>query len=84
MPRADPTFTYYEEPGNDSSHGLLVRAAFLRDFPAAHKLELVVLRRFQRMELSDRYDGKHPPVQSLTEGRVAADLAASPDVPSTI
>jgi hypothetical protein len=68
-----PMFTYHEEPGNDS-RGLLVRATFLREVLAAQKLDLVVLHWFQRMELSERYDGKHPQVQSSTEARVAADL----------
>jgi hypothetical protein len=66
-------FTYYEKPGNDS-RALLVLAAFLGEFLAAQKLELVVLHWFQRMELSDRYDGKHPQVESAIEARVGANL----------
>ena len=68
-----PVFTYYEEPGNDS-RALLVRAAFLGEFLAVQKLELLVLHWFQRMELSDRHDGKHPQVQSAVEARVVANL----------
>ena len=69
-----PVFTYYEEPGN-GSRALLVRATFLREFLTTHKLELVALHWFQRMELSERRDGKHPQVQSATEARLSPDLA---------
>lgn len=44
------------------------------EFLAAQKLELVVLHWFQRMELSDRYDGKQPQVESAIEARVSANL----------
>jgi hypothetical protein len=67
-------FTYYEEPGN-ASRALLVRAKFLREFLATHKLELVALHWFQRMELSERHDGKHPQLQSAIEARLGSDLA---------
>jgi len=69
-----PVFTYYEEPGN-SSRALLVRATFLREFLTIHKLELVVLHWFQRLELSERHNGKHPQVQSSIEARLGPDLA---------
>ena len=92
-----PVFTYYEEPGN-SSRALLVRATFLREFLTTHKLELVALHWFQRMELTERHDGKHPELQSAIEARLGSDLAvregeqergARPDVtgqalPSTV
>ncbi len=68
-----PVFTFYEEDGN-ASRALLVRATFLREFLAAQKLELVVLHWFQRMELSERHDGKHPQVQSAVEARLGSDL----------
>lgn len=69
-----PVFTYYEEPGN-ASRALLVRATFLREFLTTHKLELVVLHWFQRMELSERHGDKHPQVQSAIEARLGSDLA---------
>jgi hypothetical protein len=75
-----PMFTYYEEPGN-VSRALLVRAGFLRNFLAAHQLELVVRYWFERMELSNEYGRKHPQVYASTTARLAADLklhAATP------
>ena len=68
-----PVFSYYEEPGNES-RALLVRADFLEEFLAVQKLELVALQWFERMELSDTYDRKHPQVHSATEARVSANL----------
>ena len=73
-----PVFTYYEEPGNES-RALLVRAAFLQEFLAAQKLELVALHWFERMELSDKRDGKHPQVQVNTNARLASDLTIHAD-----
>jgi hypothetical protein len=69
-----PVFTYYEESGN-ASWALLVRATFLREFLTTHKLELMVLHWFQRMELSERRGDKHPQVQSAIEARLGSDLA---------
>jgi hypothetical protein len=76
----NPVFTYYEEPSNDS-WALLVRATFLREFLTTHKLELVALHWFERMELSDRHDRKHPQVQSATEARVGSDLVIHTGTP---
>lgn len=68
-----PIFTYYEEEGN-GSRALLIRATFLREFLTTHKLELVALHWFERMELSDEHDRKHPQVQSSTDAMLAPDL----------
>jgi len=68
-----PVFAYSEEPGSDS-RALLVQAAFLGEFPAAQRLELLVLHWFRRMELSDSYGGSHPQVESAIEARVNANL----------
>ncbi len=68
-----PVFTYYEEDGNDST-ALLVRATFLRELLAAHRLELVVLHWFDRMEHTTEHDRKHPQVQVATEGRLGPNL----------
>ncbi|MFA1546104.1 hypothetical protein [Actinomadura chokoriensis] len=68
-----PVFTYYEERGNDS-RALLVRASFLREFLAEHKLELIVLHGFERMRLSDDHSGKHPFVESSVNARLTAEL----------
>ncbi|MEV6871461.1 ATP-binding protein [Amycolatopsis sp. NPDC051128] len=68
-----PVFTYYEEEGN-GSRALLVRATFLREFLTTHKLDLVALHWFERMELSDNHDGKHPYVESTSDARLASDL----------
>jgi hypothetical protein len=76
----NPVFTYYQEPGNES-RALLVRAAFLREFLTAHKLELVALHWFERMELSDRHDGKHPQIDATTNARLASDLSIHADKP---
>lgn len=69
-----PVFTYYEESEN-ASRALLVRASFLRDFLAAHKLELVVLHWFQRMELSDRHEDNPSLVESAVEARLGPELS---------
>jgi hypothetical protein len=71
-----PKFTYYEEAGN-ASRALLVNATFLRQFLAARQLTLVVLHWFERMELDDRYDGKHPQVYVTTNAMLASDLKLS-------
>ncbi len=71
-----PVFSYYEEVG-DTSQAFLVRATFLREFLAAHQLALVVLHWFERMELSDRHDGKHPQVYITTNAMLASDLKLS-------
>lgn len=76
-----PVFTYYEEPGN-TSWALLVKATFLREFLDAHKLELVVLHWFQRLELSERHGDKHPQVQSSVEARLGPDLAVHESKPT--
>ena len=68
-----PVFTYYEEDGNDST-ALLVRATFLRELLAAHRLELVVLHWFDRMEHTTEHNRKHPQVQVATESRLGPDL----------
>ena len=68
-----PTFAYYEEAG-DASRALLVRAAFLRNFLAANKLALVVLHWLERMELKDRFDGKHPQIHATTSAILTWDL----------
>jgi hypothetical protein len=75
-----PVFTYYEEPGNDS-RALLVRASFLQDFLAEQKLELIMLHWFERMQLSDDYEGKQPYVESRINARVASDLATQQGEP---
>jgi hypothetical protein len=63
-----PIFTYYEEVGNDSR--ALLRKSFLRDFLVEHKLELIVLHWYERMQLrNDYYRGKHPFVESSIDGR---------------
>lgn len=68
-----PVFTYYEVPGNDS-RALLVRAAFLQGFLTAHNLELIVLHRFERMQLGGDFDGERPYVESSTTERFPPDL----------
>lgn len=75
-----PVFTYYEEPGN-SSRALLVRATFLREFLTTHKLELIALHWFQRLELSERHNGKHPQIQSAIEARLGPDLSVKTGKP---
>lgn len=75
-----PVFTYYEEPGT-TSRALLVKATVLREFLEAHKLELVVLQWFQRLELSERHGDKHPQVQSSVEARLGSDLAVHESKP---
>lgn len=69
-----PVFTYYEERGNDS-RALLVRASFLRKFLADHKLELIALHWFERMQLSDDHSGEPPYVESSVEARLTAEMA---------
>jgi hypothetical protein len=71
-----PMFTYYEEVGN-ASRALLVKATFLREFLAAHQLALVVLHWFERTELNDRYNGKHPQVYVTTNAMLASNLKLS-------
>ncbi len=71
-----PEFTYYEE-ADDASRALLVNAAFLQEFLAANQVALVVLHWLERMELSDRYDGKHPQVYATTNAVLASDLKLS-------
>ncbi|MGH3766387.1 MAG: hypothetical protein ACRDTX_14765 [Pseudonocardiaceae bacterium] len=69
-----PIFTYYEEAGNDS-RTFLVRKSFLRDFLVEHKLELIVLHWYQRMQLRDDYHrGKHPYVESSIDARLTAGM----------
>jgi len=68
-----PVFTYYEEEGNDS-RALLVRASFLREFLAEHKLELIVLHWFERMQLSDDHSGEQPYVESSVDARLTTEL----------
>lgn len=75
-----PVFTYYEEAGNDS-YALLVKASFLRAFLAGHKLELIMLHWFDRMQLSDDFRGEHPYVESSIEARLTADLAIRQGAP---
>jgi hypothetical protein len=69
-----PVFTYYEEEGNES-RALLVRASFLRDLLAEHKLELIVVHWFERMQLSDDHSDEHPFVESSVAARLTAELA---------
>ena len=52
-----------------------------REFLEAHKLELVVLQWFQRLELSERHGDKHPQVQSSVEARLGSDLAVHESKP---
>ncbi|MET4095818.1 hypothetical protein [Arthrobacter sp. UYCu712] len=68
-----PVFTYYEEEGNNS-HALLVRASFLRNFLTTHKLALIVLHWFDRMELKEDHSGSHPYAESRIHARMSADL----------
>jgi hypothetical protein len=75
-----PVFSYYEDPGN-ASRTLLVRADFLRAFLQEHKLELVVLHWFERIELNDRYDGQHPRVYVTTNARLTAGLRLHTETP---
>jgi len=75
-----PVFTYYEEPGN-ASRALLVRADFLQGFLTKHKLELIVLHWFERMELNDRHDGNHPRTWVTTNARLTASLRLHVDTP---
>jgi hypothetical protein len=71
-----PVFTYYEEESDDS-RALLVQETFLRKFLEENKLELVVLHWFERMELSDSHDGKHPYIEATTDARLTSSLAMS-------
>jgi len=68
-----PIFTYYEEAGSDS-RALLVRKSFLRDFLVEHKLELIVLHWFERMQLHDDHRGMHPFVESSVDARLTAGM----------
>ncbi|HEX8869748.1 MAG TPA: hypothetical protein VF821_29075, partial [Lentzea sp.] len=69
-----PVFTHYEESGDDS-RALLVRRSFLQKFLAEHKLELIVLHWYERMELREHYyEGKHPYVESRTDARLTAAM----------
>jgi hypothetical protein len=68
-----PVFTYYEEKGNDS-RALVARASFLRDFLAERKLELIVFRWFERMQLSGERNDQHPFVESNVVDWLTTDL----------
>ncbi|APX00435.1 hypothetical protein BWQ92_00635 [Arthrobacter sp. QXT-31] len=75
-----PIFTYYEEEGNDS-HAFLVSACFLRNFLTEHKLALIVLHWFDRMELKEDHSGPHPYAESRIHARMSADLKIFEDTP---
>ena len=60
-----PVFTYYEEPGTTAGRYWSGRPSSESCYSS--QLELVVLHWFERMELSERHDGKHPQVQLATE-----------------
>ena len=45
-----------------------------RELLAAHRLELVVLHWFDRMEHTTEHDRKHPQVQVATESRLGPNL----------
>lgn len=52
-----------------------MRKSFLRDFLVEHKLELIVLHWYQRMQLrDDYYRGKHPFVESSIGARLTAGM----------
>ncbi|MET8941824.1 hypothetical protein ABZX28_33085 [Streptomyces rubiginosohelvolus] len=75
-----PVFTNYDEEGNDS-HAFLVRASFLKNFLTKHKLELIVLHRFERMRLSDNHRGDNPYVEERTEARLTEHLVLRSNTP---
>jgi hypothetical protein len=68
-----PVFTYYKEDDSDIT-ALLVRATFLREFLPAQKLQLVALHWFDRIDLTNEHDRKHPQIQVTTEARLTPAL----------
>ncbi len=74
-----PIFTYYEQAGS-GSHALLVKKSFLQDFLAEHKLEIVALRWFERMEIKNNYNGNNPYIEANATARLSSALTILQEV----
>lgn len=76
-------FSHYEEQDDDSC-ALLVKASFLREFLTAHKLVLIAMHWFERLEMSDNNYGAHPSVESSIDAFLSADLEVHEEAPRRV